>query len=159
VSGRQKTPFIGAYIPLYTLDHLPGLEEAINRFLGRDSIVIGYLNADMGRLQNPQITGVLVDLLSHFRQRPCFCHLKTWWKVQQGRLLRSWCNYVLGLDRQLFETVKIRYPSNFAPHHFLLRLRLLQRQTRCHGGYLRGHQAFPLALPPMVPLNLVGTKF
>ena len=35
-----------------------------------------------------------VELLSHFRQRLRFCHMKTWWKVRQVRLLHSRCDYV-----------------------------------------------------------------
>ena len=54
VSGDKQMPLIGAYIPLSSLDHLPDLEEALNRFMGRDPIVLGDLNAYIGRLGNPQ---------------------------------------------------------------------------------------------------------
>ena len=72
-SGAQRTPLIGLYpSPLSTLDHLPDLEEALNRFPGRDPIIIGELNADIGRPQNPRNQQVadfmasfgLVDLLN-----------------------------------------------------------------------------------------------
>ena len=53
ISGNQLTPIIGEYLPPSTLDHLPDLEEALNRFLGRYPVVLGDLNADFGRLSKP----------------------------------------------------------------------------------------------------------
>ena len=32
VSGGKRTLFVGAYLPLSTLQHLPDLEEALTRF-------------------------------------------------------------------------------------------------------------------------------
>ena len=101
----------------------------------------------------------LVELLVNFRQRLRFLHINMWWQVQQGKLLRSICYYVIGLDLRLFEMVGIREPKNFESNHFALFKRLLQQQTCCHGGYLREIRAFPLTLKPMEPLNLVDTKF
>ena len=77
VSGGQRTPLIRAYLSPSSLNYLPYLEEAINIFLGRYPIIVGYLNADIGRLQNPRRQQVedfldsfsLANLLSHFRQR------------------------------------------------------------------------------------------
>ena len=167
VSDAQRNPLIGAYLPLSTIDCLEYLEEALNRFPGWDPIVMGDLNADIDHLQNPQSQQVagflasfgLVDLLRHFRQQMRFRHMKTWWKARQGKLLHSIYNYILGLDRQLFETVGIRDLSNFAFDRFALCARLLRKLILCHGGYLRGRRAFPLTLTPMVPLNFVETKF
>ena len=121
---------------------------------------------EIGRLQNPRILQLadflesfgLVNLLSHFRHRVRLCHMNTCWQVQQSRFLHSRCNYVLGSNLRLFETVGIRYLRNFLSGHFALRKRLLQRPTRCHGVYLRGLRAFPLTLPPMGPLNLLNTN-
>ena len=69
-------PLIGAYMPLSTLDHLPDLEEALNRFPGSDPVFLWDLNPDIFRLNNPQDLQVddflasfgLVDLLGHFQQ-------------------------------------------------------------------------------------------
>ena len=52
VDGEQRMPLIGAYLSPSTLDHIPGLEESLNRFLGRDPIFLGDLNANIGRLRN-----------------------------------------------------------------------------------------------------------
>ena len=53
-SGNQRTPIVGIYLPPSTLDHLPDLEEALNCFPVRYPVVLGYLNADIGRLRNPR---------------------------------------------------------------------------------------------------------
>ena len=79
-SGNQRTPIVGIYLPPSTLDHLPDLEEVINRFLGRGPFVLVCLNADIARLSNPHYQQVsdflaslqLVDLLGHFCQSICY---------------------------------------------------------------------------------------
>ena len=40
-TGIQWTPLITAYLPPANMDHLPDLEEALNGFLVRDTIVMG----------------------------------------------------------------------------------------------------------------------
>ena len=84
-------PLIRAYLPPSTLDHLPNLEEALNRFPDRDPVVLGELNADIGCLRNPRNQKVadflalfgIVDLLDHFIQ--CLHNHKqqTCWQVRQ----------------------------------------------------------------------------
>ena len=83
----------------------------------------GDLNADIGRLRNPwdqQVAAFLelfglVDLLVHFQQHLCYRHIQMWWQVHQGRVLQSWCDYVLGLDRRIFETIGIQTPGTSRP--------------------------------------------
>ena len=53
VSGSHCIPAIGAYLSPSTLDHLLDLEEALNRFPGREPVVLGDLNTNIGRLTNP----------------------------------------------------------------------------------------------------------
>ena len=85
-------------------------------FLGRDPVALGYLNADIGRLINSRDQQVaellvsfgLVDLFGHLQQNLHYCNLKMWWKVCQGKIIQSWCDYVLGLDRRMYE--KNRHP-------------------------------------------------
>ena len=79
------------------MEHLPDLEEALNRFLRREPVVLGYLNAEIGRLSNPRDQQVadflaslgLVDLLGHLCQRLCYFRLHEWWQVLQGKVLLS----------------------------------------------------------------------
>ena len=88
-SDAQKNQLIRAYLPPYTFDHLLDLEEDLNRFPGIKPIVMGDLNSDISRLQNPQsqhvadllASFVLVDLLEHFRKWMRFCHMKMWWQA------------------------------------------------------------------------------
>ena len=41
VTGIKWTTLVIAYLPPANMDRLPDLEEALNRFLGRDTIVMG----------------------------------------------------------------------------------------------------------------------
>ena len=131
VSGGQHTPLIRAY------DHIPELEEALNRLPGKDYIILRDLNVYTRHLHIPQIQQVaysllsigLVDLLSHFRQRLHFQYLKTWWKVQQGRFLNYGCKYILGSDCRLFKIVRIRGLRKFASDPFSLCTRVLKKPT------------------------------
>ena len=76
-TGNIWTPVIRAYLLLSTFNHLPDLEEALYRFPDSNPILLGDLNADIGRLlhhHDRQIadflaTFGLVDILAHFWQR------------------------------------------------------------------------------------------
>ena len=104
VSGLQRTPLIGYYLPLTTLDQLPDLEDAPNCFPGRYTIVIGDLNVVVGRMGNPRYKQEeellasfgMVDLLGPFRQRMQLRYKKMCWQVRQGKLLHYRCCYILG---------------------------------------------------------------
>ena len=71
---------IGAYLPMSTLDHVPGMEEELKRFLDGEPVVLEELNADIGLLSNPRDQHVSdflasfgsVDLLGNFQQRLCY---------------------------------------------------------------------------------------
>ena len=47
VTGLTQTLLVGVYLPPSTLEHLPDLDEALQRF--RDPIFLGYLNVDLGK--------------------------------------------------------------------------------------------------------------
>ena len=40
-TGIKRTNLIMAYLRLPNMDHLPDLEETLNHFLGRDTIIMG----------------------------------------------------------------------------------------------------------------------
>ena len=101
----------------------------------------------------------LVYLLGHFRQQLRFRHKQTWWKVRQGKMLCSRCNYILGMERRLYKTRGFQEPRNFSYNHFSLHAQLLRWPTRCHGWYLQGQQTLPLLLLKMVLLWQVSTSF
>ena len=77
IAGVKRTPLIGAYLPPSTLEHLPGIEEALTRFRYQDPIATGDLNTDIFQSQNlcrHQVEDLLMEfgmvkLLHHFQQR------------------------------------------------------------------------------------------
>ena len=60
-SSDHRTPLIGEFLPSSALYHLPYLEEALNRFPGRDPIVLGDLHVDIGFLGTPGINRLLTS--------------------------------------------------------------------------------------------------
>ena len=64
-ADRKMTPLIGAYLPTSTLEHLPGLEEALTRFKDQDPIMLGEINGDIGQDHNLRSQKV-ADLLTEF---------------------------------------------------------------------------------------------
>ena len=54
ISGNQRMSLISKYLPQSTLDSLPDLEEALNRFQVRESVVLGDLNTDISCFKNPR---------------------------------------------------------------------------------------------------------
>ena len=61
INRLTRTPLVGAYLPLSTLDHLPDLEEYLKRF--KYPIVLGDLNADLDKARSLQIQK-MADLLA-----------------------------------------------------------------------------------------------
>ena len=76
VSGALRNPLIEAYLPPSIIYKLMDLEGAINRFPGREPIIMGDLNAYTGCLYNPWNQWVedflayfgLVNLIGHIRE-------------------------------------------------------------------------------------------
>ena len=128
VASNQRTLLTREYLPPSTLDHLPKFMEALDRFLGRDPVILGELNADKGRLRNPWYQQVadflayfrLVDLLDNFLQCLRYRNLQTWWQVRQGRILQIQCDYYLGSEGRICETIGIRYQQKNLSNHFPL---------------------------------------
>ena len=102
----------------------------------------------------------LIVLFRNFQQRRLFRYLKTSTQVQQGAVLCSRCDYILGTGRHRFELVWIRDIHNYTPEHFAIWERLLIFQTQCHARYLWGRREFLLKLPPpAAELSGVDVKF
>ena len=84
-TGPNQTPLVGAYLPPFTLENLTDVEEELQRFKGRDTIVLGYLNMDLDNsriLRSQRMSGLLmeyglIDLVWHFRKCRQFQDLKT----------------------------------------------------------------------------------
>ena len=127
VTGLTWIPLVGAYLPPLTLEHLPGLEEALHCFMV--PIALGDLNVDLDKARSLRIQRVsdllaeyiLIDLVRHFRQRRRFRDLKNWSQAQQETILQSRCDQILGTDRRRFELVGIQDMRNYSSDHFAIR--------------------------------------
>jgi len=163
VSADKRTPLIGAYLPPSHLNDLPYLTQALDRFPNQAPILLGDLNADIHNLaasqRNTQVdtllgTYGLDDMLIHFRQRKPFRHYKTWhqYRSDTNTIHRSRCDYILGTDRRLFQSVGIRDPRHFSTDHYMVVATYLAKPQRSHKKYLLGRKTFPLKLPKWGPL-------
>ena len=74
-------------------------------------------------------TDWMVDLLDHFIKILRYSNLQTWWQVRQGEILQFQCDYVLELDRDMFDTIGIQEPHFFSSNHFTFQSKLLQQPT------------------------------
>ena len=93
LTGLTRTPLVGAYLPTSTLEHLPNLEEDMQRFkypiFARD---LNMYRDEAGSLQSQRLLDLLseyglIDLVQYFQQRHRFQDLKTWSQVRQGTVL------------------------------------------------------------------------
>jgi hypothetical protein len=167
VSGVQRTPLISVYLPPSNLDDLPHLTTALDRFPNEAPILLGDLNVDLLNLRphrNQQVAEVITtygldDMLNHFQQQKAFTHRQTWWQFRDGTLIRSRCDYILGTDRRLFETVSIRDPRYFTSDHYMLIARYLIGPSHSHKLYLKGRKRLPLQPPTKGPLTQANTLF
>ena len=49
VTNYKWTLIIGTYLPPFTLEHLPDLEESLKIFRDQDPILLGELSTDIGK--------------------------------------------------------------------------------------------------------------
>ena len=85
VTGYTWTPLVGIYRLPSMLEHIPYLEEALQRCKVLDPIVLGdlYVELDDARSSRSQnmaeilIEFGIIDLVWYFRQRWCFRDLNT----------------------------------------------------------------------------------
>ena len=102
-----------------------------------DTIALEDLNADPDKSWSSRsqrmadlLTEIgIIDLVRNFQQHLRFWDVKTWTQVRKGAVLRSRCNYILGMDRCHFELVAIRYMHSYTPGHFDIQAILLIRPT------------------------------
>ena len=94
VTDQKWSQIIGAYLLPSTLELVLYLEEALTRFRYQDTTVVGYLSANIRKVQNPcsqQVADLLMEFrlmeLLHLPQRGRFRHVKTSSRVIQGRLV------------------------------------------------------------------------
>ena len=69
--------------------------------------------------------------------------------IREGREVRSWTDYILGMDCRLFGNVSVRYPRHNSDHYMVLGC-LHSASLKEHVRYLRGRKNLPL-LPSTEP--------
>ena len=90
----------------------------------------------------------LEDILEHFllRLRPWRRDRQSWETVRQGRELRSWTDYILGSDFQIFRNMIVRYLRHNSDH-FMVMGYLCGDYPNKHWRYLGRRTRLPLQLP------------
>lgn len=172
VSGRRRTPMIGGYIPPDDLTTLPHISAALTRFSGhRDAkrlVFLGDLNVDLSSPSRDARSTSIVDcmsaqgfedLLLHFKSNRRYAHGKTWWQERQGAIIRSRCDYILGLDRRIFSKVCLKDPRCFTSDHYMVVGKLLSAPLSSNLSYLRGRTRFPVRAPKWGPHTKVDSIF
>ena len=79
---------------------------------------------------------------------------RTWSMVQEGKVVRSRTDYIIGTDRSLFRNVSVRNPRHNT-NHFMLVGCLRSAPEREHIRYIAGRKKLPLR-PPADPTRKDG---
>ena len=74
--------------------------------------------------------------------------------AQEGKVVRSHTDYILGTDQSLFWNVSVRDPRHNTDHYMVLGC-LRSAPDREHAKYLTGHKKLPLQ-PPTAPMREDG---
>ena len=69
--------------------------------------------------------------------------------LREGRVVRSWTDYLLGTDRSLFRNVSVRDPRHNTDHYMVVG-HLRSAMARDHACYIKGRRKIPLK-PPTEP--------
>ena len=86
----------------------------------------------------------LEEMSAHFlpRRRSWFRDGRTWGMIREGLEVRSWTDYILGIDRCLFGNVSVQEPRHNSDHYMVLSC-LHSSPLREHVRYLRGNKQPP----------------
>ncbi|HEY9815724.1 MAG TPA: endonuclease/exonuclease/phosphatase family protein, partial [Candidatus Obscuribacterales bacterium] len=172
VSGFQRRPLVGAYIPPsgnYRLT-LAAIDQAMDRFTPEErlrAILLGDLNVNLASPQGARAVEIataldthgLEDLVPHFYQRSRFGYGTTWRQCRNGQWINSRCDYILGTDRRIWQNVSIRDPRNFDSDHYMVIGKLLSAPMTGNRRYLLGRRRFPLKLPKWGPQSRADALF
>ena len=88
------------------------------------------------------------------RQRRWGRERRTWRMVREGKVVRSWTDYILGTDQSLFWNVSVRDPRHNTDHYMVLDC-LRSAPKREHTKYITGRKNLPLR-PPANPTRENG---
>eukprot|EP00978_Attheya_sp_CCMP212_P036376 scaffold164556_cov31-Attheya_sp.AAC.1 len=82
-------------------------------------------------------------MFGHFRPRRPYRDGHTWSMLHQGRLITSWCDYLLGVDRRMFLNVCLKAPQYVSDHHMVLGT-IRNAKLKENRAYLRGRRKLPI---------------
>ena len=160
-AGVRRWYIIGCYLAPDDTSMIESVVATIKeRPQGTALLVAGDLNTTLTDPKNDrrgtEIAAALTeegleDMAVHFlpRQRRWGRERRTWSMVQEGKVVRSRTDYILGTDRRLFWNVSVRDPRHNTDHYMVLRcLRSALKRERTK--YLTGRKRLPLR-PPSDP--------
>jgi hypothetical protein len=153
-TGNRQYPVIGVCIPPNDTTTLAFISEASNRFAGQPSILMGDINVDfrtnMPSSRDAEIMALLTtlgleDMSKHFIQRRRFRHGNTWNMERDGTILQSRCDYIMGIDRRIFQFIQIKDPD-YNSDHLMVTGGLQSASKHENTAYLRSRRKFPLRI-------------
>ena len=130
--GGRRWFIIGCYLAPGDGETIRDVEADMSeRLMVTELVVPGDLNVNLertggwGRYEDIATVGAktgLEDILDHFllRLRPWRRDRQSWETVRQGRELRSWTDYILGSDCQIFWNMIVRYPRHNSDHFMVM---------------------------------------
>ena len=163
VSGRQRTPLIGVYIPPSDETTIEHLERALHRFQGGQApIILGDLNTELRAprdAREQRIATLMADagvsnMLPHFQFPGRHAGQYTWRKYSadgKSVLNQARCDYILGRDRRRFRSIRLKDPPTYSTDHLMVVGQLMSKPLGANRSYLRKRQRYPLPAPTVGP--------
>ena len=130
--GARRSYIIGCYLAPNDTSTIESVVAALKEWpQGTTLIVEKDLNTTLSDPENDRrgtelvaaLTEVgLEDMVAHFllRQRRWCRERRTWKMVQEGKVFRSWTDYILGTYRRLFWNISVRDPRHNTDHYMVL---------------------------------------
>ena len=166
VTGARRWYIIGCYLAPDDISTIERVVTALReRPKGTAMVVAGDLNTDLEDAENDQrgteIAAAMTeagaeDMTAQFipRKRRWGRERWTWSMVQEGKVVRSRMDYLLGTDKRLFRNVSVRDPRHNTDHFMVVGC-LRSAPGREHTRYIMGRRKSPLQ-PPTEPTREDG---
>ena len=155
VTGAQRWYIIGCYLAPDNTSKIESVVDALKeRPQGTALLVAGDLNKTLTEPENNKrgtdiVAALTVEGLEDMATY--FLPLRRTWgrenrtrsMVREGKVVRSWTDYILGIDCPLFWNVSVRDPRHNTDHYMVLGC-LHSAPEREHTKYLTGCKRIPL---------------
>ena len=128
--------------------------------IGTEILVVRNFNTDLefpdvyeyGKaIATAMATEGLEDMVEHFlpHKLPLTKYVRTWSMLHSGQEVRSWMDYILGMERHMFQNVSIWDPRNNTNHYMVLGC-LRGMTLREHQRYIGSQTRLPLYPPQAI---------